>query len=169
MFANPRMCIFERRGHHLRIERGEPLERPQRMQARLREIALLGQHFEQRDRSLVLPVDQQALRRLPMPSIRARKLSHQLRRGSLAEIRFQIALPELMIGNDPVNPAFVDATPEIHFLLDLLGDGFRRLDELAIDVGDIQIAVRALAKLQGGTTSLETRNSEFSWRDAQHR
>jgi hypothetical protein len=87
--------------------------------------------------------------RLAMPSVGARELCNEFRDRSLSEIWPQIAGPLRMIRHDAVDPALIDAAPEIHVFLDLFRNRLRRLDEFAIDIGNVQIAVRRVSEIAG--------------------
>ena len=64
-----------------------------------------------------------------------------------AEVRFEIALTQRMVGHDPIDPPHRVAIIEIDLLANLLRNGLRRLDHLAIDVGDVEIAVGGVGEI----------------------
>ena len=98
---------------------------------------------------MVLPLEQKAVRGLPVPAVRIGKLFHQFGRTRRAQIRLQIALPQRMVGNDAINTSERIALEEIDLLANLFGNRFRRLDHLAVDVGHIKIAVRRIGEVAG--------------------
>src|SRR5436190_17923849 len=84
-----------------------------------------------------------------MPSIRVLKLLNQLGGGGWTQLRFEVALSQRFVRNDPVDPSQSIAAPKIHVLFDSLGDGLRRLDKFPGHIDDVEIAVRGVGEVAG--------------------
>ena len=98
---------------------------------------------------MVLPLEQKTVRGLTVPAIWIGQLFDKFRRTGGAEIGFQIAATQRVVGNDAINAPQRIALEEIDLLPNLFGDGLRRLDHLSVDVGHVEIAVGCVGEVAG--------------------
>src|SRR5262245_14468705 len=82
-----------------------------------------------------------------MPAVRALQKLNQLDGAGSSPVRFQISGTSRMVGHDAVDPAQRIAVVEIDFFAEFLGDRFRRLDDLTVNVGEVEIAVGRIGEV----------------------
>src|SRR5262245_60684907 len=131
------------------IKSGESLERIKRVQPRLRRFTFEHRLRQQRDRALILPLQKQTLRRQPPPAVRMRQQANEFRSSRLSQIRSYGLRFWRISRHDAVDASHRVAAVKVHILLELFGNRFRRLDELAIHVHDVEVSVRAAGKVTG--------------------
>ena len=126
-------------------DRIEPRQRGHGVNAPLRRLRLAGQLLEQRNRRPVLPLEEQARRRVAMPAVRMIEQRDQLRRRRLAEMRQRPT--DESVRHDPPDSATIEARTRMQLLDEIGRDRVDRLDQLAVDVDDVETAVRPVREL----------------------
>src|SRR5947209_3210990 len=81
------------------------------------------------------------------PAVRIFQVLDEFRNARSAHIWFQVSFLRRLFRNDTINPPQRVAAPEIQGFLDRLRNGFRRLNDFAVDIGDVQISVRPVREI----------------------
>ena len=66
-----------------------------------------------------------------------------------AQVGLQVAATLRVIRNDAIYPAKRIAVIEIDLFANLLGNRFRRLNDLSVDIGEVKVSVRRIGEITG--------------------
>src|SRR5712692_80821 len=100
--------------------------------------------------------------RLAVPAIRIFEVLDQLGNAGGAQVGFEVSLVRRVFRRDAIDSAHRVAAPEIHGSLESLGDRARSLNEFAVHVYYIEIAVGVLGKLIAGVDSATARGCKVT-------
>src|SRR5207253_1560196 len=78
----------------------------------------------------------------------------------LAQLRPRI-LRLRLLEHDPIDPPYGRAAVKVHVLFELFGDGFRCLDEFAVDVRHVEVSVRTGGETAGAKPMIGGRQELF--------
>ena len=128
-------------------QRAQCFQSAEGMDAGFGSFAIGAERFQNGQGFGVLPLQEQSMSREPVPSVRIGQLLDKFRGTGRAQVRFQIALPQRMVGNDSIDLPERIALEEIDLPANLFRNRFRRLDHLPVNVGEVQIAVRRVHEI----------------------
>ena len=121
------------------------------MQARRRLSRLSGEVLQRFDYGAVLPLDQQAMGRAPVPAIRMRQEFDKFAAGCGAEIDPKGSPFQRRFGHDAVDATQRVAGSKIHVqsALDRVGNKVWVLEVLAVVVDDVEVPVGRVGEVHG--------------------
>ena len=98
-------------------------------------------------RAAVAAFVEQARGRVAVPTVGVRERLDKLGRGRLGQVDRGTADPVLVVRDQAIDASAVVAVVQVKVLLDLVGDGPRVLDHLAIHIADMEAAVGGVGEI----------------------
>ena len=155
MRLDPRRSLHEHALEQGLIESAHRIEDPKGVHAGLGQRAVQGQTSKRRHGVVRLARHQQAMNRVPPPSVGRRQVADQLDRTRPPQSKRSSIAHAL--GHDPIDASAILTGLQVEDLDQLGGDPLRMLDVLAVHVDDIQRPVGPVGHEDGPTPRIARR------------